>query len=383
MRAPLATALAALLIAALPSCGQSPPPPGADSAEVARWLAGGETWKTDFSRTAVPVREIVSGGPPKDGIPSIDRPRFESVEAGDAWLEDREPVIVLEMEGEVKAYPLRILIRHEIVNDEIAGVPVSVTYCPLCNTALVFDRRVGDLMLDFGTTGRLRHSDLVMYDRQTETWWQQASGEALVGDLVGTTLDFIPANTMSWEKAVELHPDLRVLSRDTGFRARYGANPYVGYDRGSGPYRRFFSLEIDDRFPALERVAAVDLGSGWAAPFSELRKSRVAEAEVEGRPFVVFWTPGVASAVDAASIPEGRDVGGSAVFDRRAAGRTLSFAWEDGAFRDRETGSTWDFAGRAVAGPLEGDRLEPIPHGNHFWFAWAAFRPETEVWRAS
>jgi hypothetical protein len=197
--------LCLVLSAAAPACAQEP-----DSA--ARRLSGGEAWKTDFSRHSVPLHEIVSGGPPKDGIPAIDRPRFVGARAAGRWLDDSEPVMVVEHEGTAKAYPLSILIWHEIVNDRIAGLPVSVTFCPLCNTALVFDRRLDGRVLDFGTTGRLRHSDLVMYDRQTETWWQQATGEGIVGELVGKKLTWIPSNTLSWETARDPDLDKRTLA---------------------------------------------------------------------------------------------------------------------------------------------------------------------------
>jgi hypothetical protein len=350
--------------------------------EVSR-IAGGEDWETDFSKRTVDLSTIVSGGPPKDGIPSIDAPSFTDVEGGDEWLDAEDPVMVVEHAGTARAYPLAVLMYHEIVNDEIEGRPLAVTYCPLCNTALVFDARLEDRTLEFGTTGRLRHSDLVMYDRQTETWWQQASGKAIVGELAGTTLEFVPANTLSWERAKELHPDLEVLSRDTGLGRRYGTNPYAGYDRpGSRPMGRFVSEEPDPRLPAMERVAAVRLGDGWAAPFSELEGPRVANAEADGTPFVVFWTSGAASALDAREVSEGRDVGMTAAYERTADGRVLTFERADGRWRDRETGSTWNLGGEAVAGPLEGTRLEKLQHGNHFWFAWAAFRPDTEIWRA-
>jgi len=375
----------ALLTATLPACAQTAggsEQAEVDSAAVAGKLGRGEAWRTDFSMISVPMGQIVSGGPPKDGIPAIDHPRFQSSRAAAAWLEDREPVLLVEIDGVARAYPLRILIRHEIVNDEIAGRPVAITYCPLCNTALVFDATVEGRRLDFGTTGRLRHSDLVMYDRQTESWWQQASGEAIVGQLMGTVLDFLPANTVSWSTAQSLYPNLEVLSRETGFGIGYGRNPYVGYDRQRAPMRGFFSAKLDRRFPALERVAAIDIADGWAAPFSELSKTGVAEVELEGRPIVIFWRPGVASAVDAGTVARGRDVGETAAFDRRIGDRTLTFEWADGVHRDTNTGSVWDFAGRAVSGPLEGERLVPIAHGNHFWFAWAVFRPNTAVWRA-
>ena len=374
--------LTALTLAVLPASaqdgGEAP-----DSATVARRLGVQdiERWATDFSRIAVPIEEIASGGPLKDGIPAIDRPRFVSGDDADEWLGPTEPVLIVENDGIVKVYPFQILIWHEIVNDDVGGRPLSITFCPLCNTALVFERRVGERVLDFGTTGRLRFSDLVMYDRQTETWWQQASGEAIVGALVGTRLEFFPANTLSWEKARSLHPRIRVLSRDTGYDRRYGQNPYAGYDSQSGPIGPFFNAQVDRRFPAMERVVGLDIGEGWAAPFSELSEARVINAEFAGTDFVVFWTPGASSALDERLIAEGRDIGQSAVYERTLGDRTLTFERDGERFRDRETESTWDLAGRAVAGPLEGERLAPIPYGNHFWFAWAVFKPNTEVWR--
>ncbi|HEV2087818.1 MAG TPA: DUF3179 domain-containing protein, partial [Cryptosporangiaceae bacterium] len=255
------------------------------------------------------------------------------------------------------------------------------TFCPLCNTALVFDRRVNGRLLDFGTTGRLRHSDLVMYDRQTESWWQQATGEAIVGELTGTKLEFVPQTTLAWKTARQTYPNLQVLSRETGHDRDYGRNPYVGYDdRGNSPIRSFFRRDADPRLPAMERVVALELGKGWAVGFETLREQRVVNAMVERTPVVVFWQPGTASALDAGEISQGRDVGQTAVYDRRLEGRTLTFRVAGSGFQDRETGSRWDLAGRAVAGPLRGKRLEAIPHGNHFWFAWVVFRPDTELW---
>lgn len=345
-------------------------------------LRGGDVWQTDFSRRAVPSGEIISGGPPKDGIPAIDKPRFERAATAAQWLDGREPVTVVENGGNVKAYPLGILIWHEIVNDQVGGLPVSVTFCPLCNTALVFDRRLNGRVLDFGTTGRLRHSDLVMYDRQTETWWQQATGEAIVGELVGAELERVASSILSWEAARELHPGLLVLSRNTGYERDYGRNPYVGYDdRDNRPLRNFFSRDTDPRLPAMERVAALELGEGWAVSFETLREERVVNAEAGGTPFVVFWAAGAASALDSREIASGRDVGQTATFDRRVEGRALTFRATRRGFQDRETGSAWDLAGRATAGPLEGKRLRPIPHGNHFWFAWVTFRPQAVLWK--
>ncbi|MEE8486541.1 MAG: DUF3179 domain-containing protein [Gemmatimonadota bacterium] len=351
-------------------------------------LRGSDNWETDFSVASVPLSEIVAGGPPKDAIPAIERPKFVSVDVAGGWLFERDPILIVEIDGEVKGYPLGILIWHEIVNDQLAGVPLVVTFCPLCNAALVFDGRLGGRVLDFGTTGRLRQSDMVMYDRQTESWWQQAVGEAIVGFLTGETLTMIPANTLGWDRARQLYPDMRVLSRDTGFPSytssgRYGQNPYKNYDSRDGPFKRFFQGRITADLPAMERVAAIDHGNGWAATFSDLKEKGTAHGTLEDWEFVVFWASGAASALDKTRISAGRNIGQTAAFLRIVDGQTLTFeATGDGFYTDHETGTTWDLAGRATNGPLAGARLEPIPHGNHFWFAWTAFRPQSAMWSA-
>ena len=363
-------------------------PPEASTQERRPPIAGIDAWETDFSRHTVPFEELVSGGVPKDGIPSIDRPSFIGVREADEWLSDREPVALVNLNGESKAYPLSILIWHEIVNDEIGGRPVSVTYCPLCNTTIAFDREFRGQVLDFGTTGRLRHSDLVMYDRQTETWWQQATGEGLVGEYAGEHLTFVPITVLSWRDVKAQRPSARVLSKETGFppafTERYGNSPYQGYDRQRAPWAEFFRFGREDgRLEAMERIVALENDDEHlAVPFSVLAEERVANVRVGALDVVVFWAPGTASAVDNATISRGRDVGSSTTFAPDFGGRRLTFEpVGDGAFRDRETGSTWNLSGKATRGPASGTQLSEIVHGNHFWFAWAVFRPETEIWR--
>jgi hypothetical protein len=339
-------------------------------------------WRTDFSRHVVPLEEIVSGGPPKDGIRAIDHPRFVPITEADRWLRGREPVVALVERGEAKAYPLQILLWHEIVNDVVGGRPVAVTYCPLCNTALTFDRRLDGIVLDFGTTGRLRHSDLVMYDRQTESWWQQATGEGIVGRHAGRRLGAVSAPLVSWQAFKATYPGGRVLSRETGFDRPYGSNPYARYDDPKGsPIAAFFRSRVDRRLPAMERVVAVTLsGKDVAYAFSELRERRLIQDRVGGVPITIFWVAGTASAVDEREVSRGRDVGATGVFDRRMDSRILDFeAADEGLFRDRQTESSWNLLGQAVGGPLQGCKLTPIPHGNHFWFAWAVFKPGTRV----
>ncbi len=346
-------------------------------------FAGSEPWTTDFSKMTVPAKEIASGGPPRDGIPAIDNPKFITIRQAERDLDDRDPLAVVRIGDEVRAYPLNILIWHEIVNDEFGGVPVSVTFCPLCNTTLAFDRRFDGKVLDFGTTGRLRHSDLVMYDRQTETWWQQATGEGIIGEYAGERLTFISAPVMSWKDVKELEPNAAVLSRDTGHNRDYGRNPYAGYDTGRGPIGRFFEFgRKDDRLNAMERVVALESGDEFlAVPFGRLADKKIADVDVGGVEMVVFWAPGTASALDESQISDGRDVGSSAVFNPELNGRRLTFEEAgEGLFLDDQTGSLWNMSGVATEGELAGQRLEPVPHGNHFWFAWGTFRPETEIW---
>jgi hypothetical protein len=342
-------------------------------------------WRTDFSKHSVSLQEFASGGPGKDGIPAIDHPRFVSVPQADDFLDAQEAIAVLELGREVKAYPIQILIWHEIVNDELAGRPVAVTYCPLCNSTVAFGREVAGRVLDFGTTGNLRNSDLVMYDRQTESWWQQITAEAVVGKLTGTRLKLLPSQILSWAQLKRLHPDAEVLSRHTGFSRPYGENPYVGYEADPNSEPFLFEGELDRSLPPMERVAAVSASDGGAVvyPFSRLRREAPVNDRIGKKPIVVFFDPDVASPLDDSFVGAGREVGAAAIFEGRVAGRDLSFAPgpAPGTFRDRETGSTWDMSGRATAGPLAGTRLRQVAHDDQFWFALAAFFPEAEIRR--
>jgi hypothetical protein len=357
----------------------------APSADPSRLRVSTAGWKTDFTKASVDLAEFLGGGPPKDGIPAIDAPKYESIADAGRWLNDRSPVISLVVGDSARAYPLAILMWHEIANDTLGGMPVVVTFCPLCNTALVFERELDGVVHDFGTTGNLRFSDLVMYDRQTESWWQQATGEAIVGELTGRRLTFLPAQIVSLADFEAAHPDGDVLSRETGFTRDYGRNPYVGYDNvDQNPF--LFDGVLDGRLPPKERVVTVGDGEAAVAfPYSELRKAGVATANVGGDDIVVFWTPGTASALDGPSIDDSTDVGATGVFKTTVNGRHLTFAREGGdgiSIVDRETGSTWSVAGVATAGELSGSRLEPVVHGDHFWFAWAVFSPSTTIWSA-
>ena len=279
----------------------TPTPPGQefedDEVDTARSLERNFP-KIDLSRRAVSLAEIRSVIP-RDAIPAINEPRFLSLDEASEWLAPEAPVIAFERNGEARAYPLEILTWHEIVNDVVGGEPVIVTYCPLCNSAIAFSRLVNGEERTFGVSGSLRRSDLIMYDRETETLWQQLTGEAIVGHDTGTVLDFLPAQLVSFEEFAAAFTDGMVLSRETGYGRNYGANPYPLYD---GTSRTFFPVgEFSDQLSAKERVLALDIGGETAAfPFSALSELVVIEAEVGGEPVVAFWQPGQVSALDAA-----------------------------------------------------------------------------------
>lgn len=315
---------------------------------------------------------------PADGIPAIDDPTF--LETGEAdFVDDREPVLAVEVDGDARAYPVQILTWHEIVNDTIGGRPITVSFCPLCNSALAYDRRVGDRVLDFGTSGKLLNSALVMYDRQTESLWSHFTAEAFAGVLTGEQLDTIPVAMLPWEDWARANPDGLVLSRETGHSRDYGRNPYVGYDDAdSSPFA--FEGEVDDRLPAMTRVVAIEEGEATVAvPLEKLVEERVLETTVGDSDVVVWAKSGMASALDRASIADGADVGATAVFAPEVDGRRLTFRPDGEHFVDEQTGSTWNLLGEAVDGPLEGTELEPVEHLDTFWFAWASFQPDTTI----
>ena len=294
------------------------------AADADRWKREG--WQTDFSKAQVPLEEIMSGGPPRDGIPSIDDPAFRKA-AEIETVGEREPVIRLELGGEVRAYPLQVLTWHEIVNDVVAGVPVAVTFCPLCNASLVFDRRLGDRVLEFGTTGKLRNSDLVMYDRQTESWWQQFIGEAIVGALAGERLDLVPSRVVSFAAFRAENPEAPVLvPNDPDFRD-YGRNPYPNYDSAALPF--LYRGDLPEGIPPMARVVVVRGGEEiLIVGLEKVRREGYDRAGVE-----IMYEAGVASALDAADMADGRDVGSVRVLrDGTDVPHDVTFAFVAHAF---------------------------------------------------
>jgi hypothetical protein len=281
-------------------------------ADPAAWQS--EWPRTDFGRATIETwSEIRSGGPPKDGIPALTDPAFVRV-SDKRGLAPREPLMTLDMDGlPARAYPIRYLMWHEIVNDTVGSTPVVVTFCPLCNSGIVFDRRVDGELREFGVTGKLRNSDMVMYDRETESWWQQATGRGIVGHHAGDELRALPAWVESWADFRERNPDGLVMA-EPEWRRSYGRNPYVGYDSSLRPF--LYNGEMPPHgLPALARIVRVG-ERAW--PLARL----ATEGEISEAGLTLDWSDGTASALDTPRIGEGRDVGSVRVRD--AEGRDVA-----------------------------------------------------------
>ncbi len=346
---------------------------------------GTRFWTTDFCQFKDGVwQRLAHGGPAPDGIPPIDNPIFEAPDAAAVWLQPQSPVIAVKVNEAARAYPLAILTRHEIVNDKIDGIPVAVTFCPLCNSAIIFNRAVDGETLRFGVSGFLLHSDLIMWDDLTQSWWQQLTGEGIVGSYTGTRLDILPSQVVSFAAFRDQFPDGEVLSRENLRYSpdSYGSNPYVGYDSGDPFFRYFDRSLLDDRLRPTEHVLAGRIGGDTVAyPFSVLEQAPVINDTLGGQAVVALWQPGATSALDSADINSSRDIGMAALFSRELDGQTLTFvAGEDGTITDEQTGSTWNIFGTATDGELAGSQLTQQPAFPHFWFAWVAFEPDTRLY---
>lgn len=301
---------------------------GAANAQESRWKAEG--WKTNFSKTNIEFKDVLSGGPPKDGIPPIDDPKFVAVSAVKN-LTEKEPVIGLSIDGDARAYPLQVMTWHEIVNDVVGGKPVTVTYCPLCNAAIVFDAKVDEKILTFGTTGKLRNSDLIMYDRATESWWQQFTGEGIAGEYTGKKLKLIASRLESWSDFKSRHPNGKVLvPNNEGFRD-YGRNPYAGYDVSQRPF--LYNGTLPEGISPMARVVVIKRGS--KPPLSIAMQLVRDKKEVQLEGLTLRWKPGQNSALHESRISKGRDVGSITVADKKTGKDVpydLTFAFVSHAF---------------------------------------------------
>ncbi len=351
MLAPIAAGVIVAVIVAISFSSLQPPSPSVTAS------SGVETPKP-----LVPLEKIVSGGPPKDGIPSIDDPKF--VRAADAsFMQDGDIVIGLSHGGVTKAYPLKILVWHEIVNDEIAGMPVAVTYCPLCFTSLVFERVIDGQVVEFGTSGKLYNSNLVMYDRLSDSYWSQAMAKGIAGRYSGHELKKIPFDLAYWKEWKQLNPDSLVLSTDTGSARPYGTDPYGDYYTSPGI---FFPVEHSDgRLGPKEIVMGLEYGNDLSAyRLDDITKKKLVNDSVGNNEVLLLsLQPFMARA-----------------YDRTVEGTELEFHLEDGKVKDVQTGSEWNFDGLAVSGPMMGRQLDRLVLEPSFWFSWYTFHPDTELY---
>lgn len=323
----------------------------------------------DKEKHIVPVDQIVSGGPPPDGIPSIDDPKFISVQEAGKFLEDSDFVLGLNINGDIRAYPLQILVWHEIVNDNVGGIPVAVTYCPLCFTNQVFNRSLddGQEVVEFGTSGKLYNSNLVMYDRTSKSLWSQAMAEGIVGKYAGTKLERVPFDVAYWKEWKQLYPESKILSRNTGSNRPYGVDPYGDYYTNSDVL--FPVSNKDNRLGLKEIVIGFEnKGQYKAYKLQEIENKKVINDQVNGKPIALFSLhPFMVRA-----------------YDRIVEDGELTLEFENDADNnriiDKQTGSEWNFEGMAINGQMKGKQLTRLPYDEGFWFEWIAFHPKTGLY---
>ena len=347
-------------------------------------------WKTDITKHSVNLSEIQIVLP-KGSFPTLDFPKFVSKEKGLSMFFAKEPVIAIEIDGKAKAYSLNILTMHEISNDVLSDIPILVTYCPLCNSGIVYHRKLEyngkENLMEFEPSGMLRNSDMVMLDRNTETLWQQLMGVAIVGELDKKELDILPSLIISVEEFFNRYPHGEIMSKKTGFaesEKNYGTNPYKNYDNENAkPYERFFdSDKIDKRLPPMERIVDIENNGNYKVyTLSDIENKGVINDTFKSKKVVLFHQSGTVSILDQANINESKDIGTIAVYNRKLDSKELTFEKVNKIFKDIQTNSSWDITGYCYDGKLKGKQLQIEPHSNHFAFAWLAFYPETEIYK--
>ncbi|MFQ5781798.1 MAG: DUF3179 domain-containing protein [Nitrosopumilus sp.] len=362
--APVIVIGAALVVMAVSFQGESPPDVviSTPALSVEESTAQLTIMETDGVKHNIPLDRIKSGGPPKDGIPSIDNPVFADV-SGSNFMSDSDTVIGLEINGESKAYPLFILVWHEIVNDKVGGTPVSVTYCPLCYTNQVFERIIDGQEVEFGTSGKLYNSNLLMYDRLTESYWSQALGTAVKGELTGYQLDLIPFDVITWGDWKMLHPETLVLTTDTGHIRSYATDPYGSYY--TEPRIMFPVEHSDDRMHPKEIIIGFNQDDTYKAYKQNDIELNVIINDSIGR------TPVLLISLFSEN---------SRAFERTINGDVLDFVFVDEKIFDSQTNSEWNYDGLSISGQHKGEQLNRMPIEPGFWFEWVAFHPQTLVY---
>lgn len=323
---------------------------------------------TNGVKHTIPLDEIV-GVLPQDRIPAIDSPKFVTASEAEKWLSDDEIILGLYLDGEARAYPEQIMTWHEIVNDEIEGKPVAITFCPLCDTGIGFERRINGETVTFGTSGKLYNNNLLMYDRKTKSLWNQLGGKAVVGELTGYRLTIVPVETTTWARWKKLYPDTKVLSRETGHVRPYGTDPYGGYKESEGTL--FPVSAKDERLFAKARIQGIEANGKYKAYDEEsIRKVGLLNDEFEGKQLLIIADPETAAVK---------------LFDRSIGAKAMKFNLSSGKLLD-QNGGEWQVSGsslKAISGELKNAELQQLPSIGAFWFSWAAQHPETELWASA
>jgi hypothetical protein len=338
------------------------------------------SWSTNWNKHSIFYNELLSGGPSKDGIPALTNPKFETISQAKKWLKNDEPLIFVTIKNQSKAYPLSILIWHEIVNDVLANKEILITFCPLCNSSIVYSRVLNNTTYTFGTSGLLRNSDLVMYDRQSDSLWQQFTGEAIVGDLTNQKLQSLTSSIISFKDIFLSYPNTEILSINTSYDRNYCKNPYSGYDNiNSSPF--LINRDIDDRLKPMRRVATIEINSKYKAyPYNILKKKNIINDTFENKNIVLFYKKNVLSVLDNRDIGDSKNIGTAIIYDSKVKGKNLEFYYKNGYY-DKQTNSKWNILGKAISGELKGEQLKSYNFGSHFWFAWVIFKPNTIVYK--
>jgi hypothetical protein len=333
---------------------------------------------TNWSKHTVPYSELVKLQKKDDIIETADL--IESpAQAASKWIKDEEPVIVVKINGQIKAYPISILLWNPVINDRIGEIPVAVTYCPLCNITHVFNRDVDGNVLLFGFSGFLFNSCVVFYDKETESLWDSLTGRCLAGDFSNYYLKHLVKNTVSFLSYKTVYPEEPIVVKIKGGVLKpISMNPYIAYDLIKKPM--FFFKEIDQRLPVMERVVGLGRNDNVIAyPYSILMKRKIIHDIFEGEAIVIFYRTGMISPLSD-PLEEGRDIGSTGVFSPYVDGKRLSFYERDNKFYDVETDSEWSILGRATSGYYEGKELRWILHDETYWFVWAAYFPDTMIY---
>jgi hypothetical protein len=345
-------------------------------------------WSTDTTLHTVQLDELTMAVA-KDALPTLDFPKFITKNDPAFNFYEHEPVIEISYNGESKAYPLSLLTMFELSNDSIGGEQVMITYCPMCNSAMVFNRKVKrdskDYLLHFGISGLLMHNDMIMYDKETNSWWEQLMGEAIVGELAGTELKMMRALIISVKDYFDRYPqgkilspeDLYLISSETGHRPFH----HLNHDNNHLDSTYYLPEKVDPRLPPLERVFDIHVENhSMIYPFTSIAKKEVINEVFENMNFVIFYHKDMVSVLDEDDFKKSKKIGSATAFRRDLDGVIYTFKKKANYFVDDQTGSVWDITGYCKEGSLKGKQLWIIPHSNHFAFAYLAFFPDATIY---